>query len=144
MPPPVGRLAGDRLPVPGQRRPHAGPAAASVRVGLIEDRDSAAPDANEVIDQSRRLLAVGGAQVEGELPVRRLTLRLGAREGEEDVHLLVLELLQQRQDAGDGRRADVAEQQEDLVLQHQLERVFHARIGLIAVVVELWDDPAGR
>ena len=138
----VGGLARDRLSVPCQRISHSGPAAAPIRVDLIEDRHSPASDSDEIVDEPGRLLPVGGPQVEGELTVGRFALRLRSREGEEEVDLLVAESFQQRQHPGDGRGTYVPEEQEDALVLHEPDGVRDARIGLISVVVELEDDPA--
>ena len=140
--PAVGRFARDLFPVLLERPADAGPAAAAVRVGLVERGDAASADAHEVIDQPRGLLPVGRAQVEREIPVRRLTLRLGAGERKEQIDALVLELLEHGQHARDGGRAHVAEQQEHLVLQHEGHGVLDGRVGLIPVVVRLQGDGA--
>lgn len=47
-------------------------------------------------DEATGFLTIGRAQVEGEIPVRRLPLRLSACERKEQEHLFVLELLQHR------------------------------------------------
>ena len=98
------------------------------------------PIPTKLFDEAGGLLAVGGPQVEGEVAVGRLPLGLGAGEGEEQVDSLGLELLEHRQHAGHGGRAHVAEEQEDLVLQHELHGVLDAGVRLITVVVELEDD----
>ena len=121
---------------------HARPTAAAVCVVLIEHRDPPTPDPDEVVDQPGGLLAVGGAQVEGELAVRRLPLRLGPCKREEEVDLLVAELLQQWKHSSDRRSAHVPEEQENAFVLHKLDRVGHARVRLIPVIVELEDDSA--
>ena len=77
-----------------ERLAHARPAAASVGVGLVEDCDPAAVDAEKILDQPRGFLAIGSAQVEGEFSIRRLALRLSAREREKYVDVFFLEFLE--------------------------------------------------
>ena len=113
-----------------------------VRIGLVEDGDAPPADAHEVVDEAGRLLAVGGAQVEREFPVGRLALGLGAGERKEQVDLLLLELLEHRQHPGHGGRADVAEQGEHIVPEHQGHGVLDGRVGLVAVVVGPEGDSA--
>src|ERR1700751_889296 len=50
--------------------------------------------------------------------------------------------LQQRQGPIHGRCADIAEQREDIVLIHQLQRVANCEVGLVAVVIGLDRDPS--
>ena len=69
-------------------------------------------------------------------------MRLGAGEGEEQVGVLVLKLLQHRQHPSHRRRAHIAEQQEHLVLQHQLQGVLDRRVRLVAVVIDGQGDAA--
>ena len=138
--PSVGRLADDSLAERSQGTAHARPTAAAVSVSLIEDRDALATDPDEVLNQAGRLLPIGSTQVEGEGPVWRLPLRLGAGEREEEIDLSLLKLLEHRKNARDRRRADIAEEREDLVLQHQGHRVLDRRIRLIAVVIGFEDN----
>ena len=138
---PIGGFPGDALPVPRQRRPDAGPAAAPVSIRLVEDTDAPTADLYEIFHQSRGFLGVGRAQIEREFTVGRLALWLRAGEGEEQKDVLVLEFLQDRQNPGDGGRPHIAEQEKDLVVQHQFHGVVNRCIRLIAVIVELQRNP---
>ena len=50
--------------------------------------------------------------------------------------------LQQRQGPVHGRCADIAEQREDIVFSHQLQRVADCEVGLVLVVIGLDHDPS--
>ena len=134
---PIRRFPGNALAVTRKCGSYSGPAAAAVGVGLVEHRDASSADTDEVVDQAGGLLAIGCAQVEREVSVRRLALGLRAGEREEKVDVPVLELLEHGQDAGHRRRAHIAEQQEHLVLQHEGHGVPDGRVRLVAVVIGL-------
>ena len=136
----VGRLAHDLFAVACQRLANARPAASTVGVRLVEDGDAASSDGHEVVDETGGFLPVGGPQVECEVAVGRFALGCRAGEREEQVHVAVLELLQERQHPCHRRRADIAEEQEHLVLDHERGAVRDRRIGLVAVVVDLLPD----
>ena len=139
---PVGRLADDLFTVFPEGAPHTRPAAAAVGIGLVEYSDAPAADGYEVIDQAFGFLTVGCAQIEGKFPIRRLPLRLSPGERKEEEHLFVLEFLQERQNPRYGRRTDIAEQREHLIVQRQLYRVFDTGVRLITIVVGLEDNLA--
>jgi len=56
--------------------------------------------------------------------------------------MLVLMHLQQRQRPVHGGCADIAEQREDIVFIHQLQRVADCEIGLVLVVIRFDHDPS--
>ena len=56
--------------------------------------------------------------------------------------MLVVMHLQQRQGPVHGRCADIAEQREDIVFIHQLQRVADYEIGLVLVVIGFDHDPS--
>jgi hypothetical protein len=95
---------------------------------------------HEMIDQASRFFIVGRPQIEDELAVRRLALRLGPGEWKEKERRLILMALQDRQTARDRRRTDIVEQQEDLVLLDEAYRVFDRRQGVVAIVIRLDED----
>src|SRR5262249_38262105 len=118
------------------------PAAATVGIDLIEDGDPGPALLDEMIDEAAGLVLVGGAEVEDEGSVRALAERAGTGEGAEEVDALLLVALEQRQDAGHGRRADVAEEQQGVVLTEQRARVGDGGCGIVAIVVGTEDDAA--
>ena len=112
----IGGLADNPMAMLRHGATNPGPTAPPVGVRLVEHPNSLPADAHEVVHQATGLLPIGGAQVEGEVAIGRLALGLSAGEGEEEVDVALLELLQHRQHPGHGRGADVAEQQEHVVL----------------------------
>ena len=80
-------------------------------------------------------MAIGGAQIKGEGTIGGFALGLGASEGEEQQDVPVLEFFEDGQHARHCRRANVAEQQKHLIVEHQLHGVFDRGAGLVAIVV---------
>ena len=60
----IGGLARDREPMAREGLPDPFPSPSSIGIGLIEHGDPSSPHPDKVIDQSLRLLAIGGPQVE--------------------------------------------------------------------------------
>src|SRR5262252_10869728 len=80
----IGGLARDGEPMARESVPDSFPSVSPIGIGLIEHGDPSSPHTDEVIDQSLRLLAIGGPQVEHRIEVGRLPLRLGPREWKEE------------------------------------------------------------
>jgi len=123
-----------------QRLAHAVPAAAAVRIHLVEDADPLAVGDHEVVHQFRGFVAVRRPEIEGQAVVRRRALRFGARKREEEVHLPLAEAGQHRQHARDGGRADVVEQQENPILFDQLDRIQDRLRRIVRIVIGLDPD----
>src|SRR5262249_45347806 len=86
------------------------------------------------------LLVVGGPQVEDELVIRRLALRLGARKRKKEQYRLVAVAPQERQAAGRRGGTDVIEEQENMIFFDEPNRVIDGRLRIVAVVVRLDDN----
>ena len=102
---------------------------------MIEHRNAGSVNRDEVIDESLRLLVVGGAKIEGKLVVGRNSVGAGPGEWEEQQEILGLTHPQQRQRPVHGRCAHIAEQREDVVLVHQLQCVADRKVGVVLVVI---------
>ena len=123
-----------------KRLAQAAPACPAISVGLVEHRNASSINGDKVIDQSLHLLVVRSAQVEGKLIIGRNPVGISPGEREEQQKMLVVMHLQQRQRPVHGRCPDIAEQREDIVFIHQLQRIADCEIGLVLVVIGLDDD----
>ena len=128
----VGGFGHHLGPALGERALRGVGAAPAVGVDLVEQAELASAQPPEALDESGHLLAVRGADIEDVVDIRRLPLRLGAREVAHEEHVAVT--LDDGQGPGQGRRSHVVRQEEHLVLLHELDRVAQAWVGLIAVV----------
>ena len=141
--PPVGDALDETEPQLGERVPDADLDTLAIGVGLPEEADPPVAEGVEAPHQGTRLVAIGRADAEDEPVVRRLALRLGAREGRDVDDPLLLVVPEQREDADERRRSDVAEEEEDVLALDQLLGVADGPVRLVAVVLDdEGDSPA--
>ena len=140
----VRGFARDLFSVLLQGTSHARPSAATISIGLIEYGNAFSVDANKIIHETGGFLAVGSAQIKGEVAIRRFSLGLRAGEWKEQEDVSVLKFFEHRKHAGYGGRSDITEEQKYIVFQHQFQGIFDRGIGLIAVVIGFENDFAPR
>src|SRR5215510_11992790 len=114
---------------------NAFPSASSVGIGLKEYGNLSSSYPDKVVDQSLRLVLIRGTQVKNKIGVRWLPLRLGSGKREEEVHVFLSIVPQQREHSGNRGCANIIHQQKDIIIVNEFNRVLNCRRGIVSVIV---------
>src|SRR5215468_1628016 len=111
------------------------PSASSVGIGLKEYGNLSSSHPDKVVDQSLRLVLIRGTQVKNKIGVRWLSLRLGSGKREEEIHMFLSIVPQQREHSRNRGCANIIHQQKNIVIVNEFNRVLNCRRGIVSVIV---------